>query len=141
MKKTGFTLVELIIAVSILTIGLVMVMRSFFTAQDAVRVTQEKLAAMKILQSKANELELKVYRQKGYLPQDIQKELFLGVRKAVYTLKTLNLKRNVVKENLDPTAAKKKEDPCGEVELRLSWQDNGRNNNESLIIYFENKEK
>jgi type II secretion system protein I len=139
MKNTGFTLVELIIAASILAIGLVMVMRSYFTCQDALRATQDKLMAMELLESKANELELKVYKEKGYIPQDTQKELDFGVKKAVYTLKTIKLKEEKAKEANDK---EKKEDPFSEVELSLSWSPNhGKNNNESLIIYFENKKK
>ena len=135
MKNAGFTLVELIVAASILAIGMVLVTRSFFTAQDALRVTQDKFIAMKLLQSKANELELKVYKAKGYLPQDTKQELDFGVKKAVYTLKTLNLKENKAKKEKD-------RDHFSEVELRLSWGPNhGKSNHESLIIYFENKKK
>ena len=148
MKNAGFTLVELIIAASLLAIGMVLVTRSFFTAQDALRATQEKFIAMQLLESKAGELELKVYKEKGYLPQDTQKELDFGVKKAVYTLKTLNLKKDETKEENDnennPGRAGKKEpkkDPFSEVELRLSWVDHGKNNHENLIIYFKNKEK
>ena len=138
MKNAGFTLVELIIAASLLAIGMVLVTRSFFTAQDALRATQEKFIAMQLLESKAGELELKVYKEKGYLPQDTQKELDFGVKKAIYTLKTLNLKKNKAKEDNDK---KKKKDPFSEVELRIAWDDHGKSNHESLIIDFENKEK
>jgi hypothetical protein len=89
---------------------------------------------MQLLESKAGELELKVYKEKGYLPQDTQKELDFGVKKAVYTLKTLNLKENKAKKEKD-------KDHFSEVELRISWDDHGKSNHESLIIYFENKEK
>ena len=139
MKTAGFTLVELIIAASILAVGMVLVMRSFFTAQDSLRVTQDKFIAMKLLGSKANELELKVYKAKGYLPKkDIEEELDFGVKKAVYTLKTLNLKKDKAKEENDN---EKKKDPFSEVELRLSWVDHGKSNHENLIIYFKNKEQ
>jgi prepilin-type N-terminal cleavage/methylation domain-containing protein len=139
MKNAGFTLVELIVAASILAIGMVLVTRSFFTSQDAIRVTQDKFMAMQLLESKAGELELKVYKAKGYVPQDTRKELDFGVKKAVYTLKALNLKKNEAKEEKDK---KKKKDPFSEVELRLSWGPNhGKSKYESLIIYFENKEK
>ena len=139
MKNAGFTLVELIVAASILAIGMVLVTRSFFTAQDALRATQDKFIAMQLLESKVGELELKVYKAKGYLPQDTQKELDFGVKKAVYTLKTLNLKKDKATEEKDK---KNKKDPFSEVELRISWEQNhGKSNHESLIIYFENKKK
>ena len=147
MKKSGFTLVELIIAASILAIGLVIIMRSFFTAENAITATQENFLAMKLLQNKASELEFNVYREKGYLPQDTTKYLDLGVKKGIYTLKTLNLKKDQEKKNdkvnnsgvVEKNQSKK--DPVSEVKLSLSWQDHGNNNNESFIIYFENKEK
>jgi prepilin-type N-terminal cleavage/methylation domain-containing protein len=138
MKNAGFTLVELIVAASLLAIGMVLVTRSFFTAQDALRATQDKFIAMQLLESKAGELELKVYKAKGYLPQDTQQELDFGVKKAVYALKTLNLKKDKAKEESDK---KKKKDSFSEVELRVSWDDHGKSKHESLIIYFENKEK
>ena len=138
-RGTDLVLVELIVAASILAIGMVLVTRSFFTSQDALRVTQDKFIAMKLLGSKANELELKVYKAKGYLPKkDIEEELDFGVKKAVYTLKTLNLKKDKAKEENDN---EKKKDPFSEVELRLSWVDHGKSNHENLIIYFKNKEQ
>ncbi len=140
MKNTGFTLVELMVTAVILTIGMVLVTRSFFTAQDALRITRYKLMAMELLESKANELELKVYKEKGYLPQDTQEELDFGVKKAVYTLKTLKLKENKPKEESDNEKNPQK-NPLSEVELRLFWTDHGKSNNESLVIYFENKKK
>jgi prepilin-type N-terminal cleavage/methylation domain-containing protein len=139
MKTTGFTLVELIIASAILAVGMVFVMRSFFTVQDSLRVTQDKFMAMKLLGVKANELELKVYKAKGYSPKDdTEEELDFGLKKAVYTIKTLNLKKDKAKEENDN---EKKKDPFSEVELRLSWVDHGKKDHESLIIYFKNKEK
>jgi prepilin-type N-terminal cleavage/methylation domain-containing protein len=149
MKTSGFTLVELIVAAAILAIGMVFVIRSFFTVQDSLRVTQDKFMAMKLLGVKANELELKVYKAKGYSPKnDIQEELDFGVKKAIYTVKTLNLKKDKPKEENNsennPGKAGEKEskkDPFSEVELRLSWVDHGNKDHENLIIYFKNKEQ
>ena len=51
----------------------------------------------------------------------------------VYDTEMRKLKKKIDK--------KKKKDPFSEVELRISWDDHGKSNHESLIIDFENKEK
>lgn len=142
MKKAGFTLVELMIAASVLALGIVMVARSFLGAQDAFSATEDKLTAIKLLQSKMNELELKVYEEKGYQPQDAQEEVALGSKKGIFTLTTLNQKDTNAP---DISAAQAKENQeqkkplYSEVELKVSWQDRLRNKDESVVACFKNK--
>lgn len=126
-KKRGFTLVELMVAVSILCIGIIFVLRSFIASASALDYTRNRLLAMQVLQEKIAELEQEAVEKGGTQPAEISEELQLGNRTADYKLEVTPLEEEELKEEIN------------KAEMSLFWKENGRQKDEILVTYFPNK--
>ena len=132
MKKKGLSLIELMIAVSILSIGIVAVLRSFLSVTTAIDSTSNLISSFQFLEDKANELELEAYRQDS-VETDVKREAVkLNHRKAIYTIETSKVEfqqEQEQKEKLERFAV-------NEFNLTLSWQESGRQKQTTLSTYF-----
>ncbi len=127
MKK-GFTLVELMIAVSILCIGIVLVLRSFLNTASALNSLHNRIIAIQYLETKINALEQKALQDGGVQAGDTQEELvMLGSRNAVFKSEIHSLDVEELKEDVN------------EIKMSLSWQEANKEKNEVLVTYMENK--
>lgn len=127
MKK-AFTLVEMLLAVCILSIGIVMVLRSFLTAYDALDSMRTRLRAIEFLQEEMAKLETQV-KTDGGVSAGIagEEEVSLGKRKAVY-------KREIAPEEESEEAAVKPS--YQQVTLSLDWSEAGRMKESALAVYM-----
>ena len=57
MKNRSFTLIELMVTVSILAIGIVMIARSFLSASNALSISQDRVLAVNLLGNKMSDIE------------------------------------------------------------------------------------
>lgn len=64
----GFTLIEVMLAVSILAIGIIGVLRAYSTAVNALGVGQENIDAVCLLKEKMSEIERLVLEGEGISP-------------------------------------------------------------------------
>ena len=69
ISDKGFTLIEVLLAVSILAIGIIGVLRAYATSVDALEVGQENIDAVCLLKEKMSEIEQDALKQKGVLPE------------------------------------------------------------------------
>jgi type II secretion system protein I len=127
MTKTreGFTLVELIMAVSILSIGVVMVLRSFLSSSGALGLISDRTAALQILETKI--ADLKESALAGSLkPANTNEEIALNNRRAAYNLQVTSLKK------------KEEDEDFNEVRTTLNWREDNKEQDETIATYIKN---
>ena len=132
----GFTLVEIMVAVSILSLGIVLVVRSFLNVASVLDTNQNRILAMQLLEARMVELELKAREEPGIEPQSKQEEAQVGLREAVYKLEITPLD---IEELLVKQEEGKEEEGINEVKLGVSWQEGSINKDVLLVTYLKNK--
>ena len=151
-KKSGFTLIELMIAVSILTIGIVAVLRSFLSSQNFLDVAQNKVLAIRILDEKMDQIE-ESRRVEAALPKEEDaeqegqataqteetEEIIIGNRKALLKQETSFLEQDVQENNEETGQALQAVSRIEEVKLTISWREGEKQKDEVLAAYFEKK--
>lgn len=70
-NKRGFTLVEIMISIAILSIGLILVLQGFSYALNILRISQDNLETSLLAQEKMAELEINSKQSKGMFLKDI----------------------------------------------------------------------
>jgi len=141
MKRSGgFTLVELMVTVSILAVGIVMVLRSFLSISAALDSGNNRIIAMQLLEEKMNALEQKAKEDAGVLLETKEEEVKVGNRDATLKLEITHL--NTPEFEVDESAEEKDKDKekINEVKLTLFWKEAGINKDTILVTYLKNKE-
>ena len=123
-KDSGFSLVELMIAVSILSIGIVVVLTSFLNSASLLDSLQNRIMSVNLLEVKISDLRQKAIEEGGVEPDSSQEEIALGNRSATFKLE------------IQPLDVEELKDYINEVKLSLSWQEGNKNKNESLVTYL-----
>lgn len=72
--RAGFTLLEVMLAVSILSLGLVAVVRSYITSLRALQISQDFLIADLLLEEKIWQKQEENIRRGGVVPEEEQSE-------------------------------------------------------------------
>ena len=127
-NKKGLSLVELMIAVSILSIGIVLILRSFLSSASTLDSMYNRIKAMQLVEIKINDLEQESKEVGGVTARSSQQELELGLRPATEKLEITPLEVEGFKDvNLD------------EVRVSLSWQEAGKFQDTILVIYLPEK--
>ncbi|MCX5696835.1 MAG: prepilin-type N-terminal cleavage/methylation domain-containing protein [Candidatus Omnitrophica bacterium] len=127
-SPAGFTLVELMIAVSILSIGLVLILRSFLNANNVLDLSRNRILSMKFLEAKMADLEVKDKEGEDLQPEMEKGEEMLGNRKASWRLE-------VSPVDIDDPAQE-----LNEARYIVSWQEGGVSKEASLSTYVKKKE-
>ncbi|MFA6350112.1 MAG: type II secretion system protein [Candidatus Omnitrophota bacterium] len=127
-KKKGFLLIELMVAVSVLAIGIVFILRSFLNSSSALATLSNKIAAITMLENTISDIEINSKEKNGTKKTEKQEELDFGVRKAVLATQIKEL-------NIDELAT-----GLNEVKLSLSWYEDSRPKDEKLVTYLPKKE-
>jgi len=125
--KKGFVLVELMIAVSILAVGIVFVLRSFLNSSAALNTISNKLAAIVILDNKMADIELSARKDLGCQAKETQEEISLNNRKAIL--------RSVIKE----LGTEEEKSAFNQVSLTLFWKEENKSKDETLVTYLPAK--
>jgi len=133
MKKS-FTLVELMISVSILAIGIVLVLRSFLSTSTALDISQDYVEAIMLLQGKMSELEERVKLNSGVEPGEESTTITFLEHDAVFSKKITEVAE---------TGEDGKTELSGfsEVELKLAWKQSNRDRDAILGTYILTNEK
>jgi len=123
-KRSGFSLVELMIAVSILSIGIVAVLTSFLNSASLLDSLQSRIMSVNFLEARISDLREKAVEEEGVEPDSSQEEIALGNRSATFKLE------------IQPLDVEELKDCINEVKLSLSWQEGNKNKDESLVTYL-----
>ena len=128
MKK-GFTLIELIVAVSILSVGIVLILRSFLSSSGAIGLIADRMEALQILESRMADLKMKAMT--GAMdPANTSEQIDLNNRAATYNTAISILKSGDTEDESSDFR---------EARISLGWQEDNKGQDESLATYFENK--
>lgn len=125
MRK-AFTLIELVVAISILSLGIVMVLRSFLSANTALSFSRSKIAATQFLGSKLAEIE-EISRSGVQLKNESsQGEVVLDGRvNARWEAETALVEEEEFKNKIY----------C--LKVKVAWLESGRGVDVSAVSYFK----
>ena len=128
--RDGFLLIELIVAVSILSIGLVFVLRSLLTASSASNIIADKIAAIELLETRLAEIE-ELAEQGALKDGNDTIDVMLGDRKAQISLQITPLGTGDDKEE--------NKEEIKMIDASVSWKSGGKDMDESLKTSIKNK--
>lgn len=123
--NSGFTLIEIMLAVVILSFGLVLVLRSFATALDGITRSENVKAASYLLEEKMEEIKEKAKEEDG-----IKRGTSSG-QFTVLTPRRCEWSLEVVPSGVD--------EDLNEVKLEISWQEGKSKRSLFGTTYLENK--
>lgn len=126
--KCSFTLIELIIAVCILSSGIVLILRSLLTAQAAISSGQNRIKAVRFMDEKLAEVRISALKQSIIDYQTQEGTIYLGNYTGKWNLQ------------ISPVEEDEKKGYLNEVRITVSWKEANTPKNISLITYLENKE-
>jgi type II secretory pathway pseudopilin PulG len=126
-KKIGFSLIEAMVAVSIFSIGLVLVLRSFLTVTQALNSASLRIEAIQALEAKMNIWEQKEKEEQGLKAAALEEDIYLGAHRAKYSLISADLGDSLAENVI-------------ELKLSFAWQQGNRREDEGLATYFNEKE-
>jgi len=135
IKKGSFTLVELMVTVSILAVGIVMVLRSFLSISAALDSGSNRIIAMQLLEEKMNALEQKAKEDAGLFLETKEEQVRIGNRDAILKLEVVHLETpefGIEEQEQD-------KDKINEVKLMLLWKEASIDKDSILITYLKNK--
>jgi prepilin-type N-terminal cleavage/methylation domain-containing protein len=130
--REGFTLVELMAAVSILASGIALVVRSFSSIAAALDNCDNRVAAVRFMAAKMAETELREKEEAGVAEAEEENSLQLGNRAAV----CINRAAAV-----DNPQADEEDISLVEDILTVSWKEGNKNKNAVLAAYFKQKKE
>jgi len=122
----------MIVAVSVLSIGMVLVLRSLLTASSAAGYMSDRVEAVRVLEDKAAKLEELAYRG-GLEEKQASEDVFINYRRAIYN------------EQVRPQEAAASPDGINrvvtDITLSLSWQEGQRACREILATRVVNTKR
>lgn len=127
MREKSFTLVELMISVTILSLGIVMVTRSLLGSASALDATQNRIDAARFLDGRMAELQIEALKSGGVKIASLQEDVKLNSRQATYRL------------DISALQAESEEPKLNRVDLALSWKESNVGKDEFLSGYLPNK--
>jgi prepilin-type N-terminal cleavage/methylation domain-containing protein len=125
----AFTLVELMVAVSILACGIALVVRSFAAVAAALDNCDNRVAAVRFLENKMEEAELQEREEGGICESEERNTIQLGNRTAEYIRRAALLEVN----------GQDDADAFIEDTLTVSWKEGNKEKNAVLAAYFKQK--
>ena len=122
LRLTGFSLIELLLSLSILGLGLCMLVRSFISSLEAISINQDYLAAVPIASEKLAELRLQAYQKKGLSASSDSGSVDMGAREASY--------KREVSEISEPEHLK---EDLLLAKMEMTWQRRGKTRNYTML--------
>jgi len=129
-NRQSFTLVEMMIAVTILAVGIVLVLRSLLNAVSTLDYIQNRMTAITFLENKMNILEQTAVEEKGVKIGSAEEEALVGNRKAVFTSQIEIVEMEKLKED---------QQKMDKATLKVLWQEGGNNRDAALVTYLPEK--
>lgn len=135
-NKKSFTLIELMLSVTILTIGVTMILKSFFTVTSALNHIGNKIIALRFLDAQMAHFHEKALNRENILEGETPAAVELkknGFQWRAYLSPVFYSKLDEEEEGVEIKGLK-------EVRLVISWKEANRDKEEALSAYLEVKE-
>lgn len=131
-NSKGFTLVEVLISVVILSTGFVIVAQSLGRTQDALRISQNLVQASQIMEERLSEVEIDLRKSKKLSPSSASgDEKFPGGRVFRWAKDVLPYVREDITD----------ETRLNQLDIRVDWKDGAaRQNREKLSSIILNRD-
>lgn len=126
----GLTLVELMVAMSILSIGMVLVVRALLTASVALDSVENRIEAFQFLETQMADLQQQAHEEGGLQPGNRTGTTTLNHRLATWVLEIVPVEFEA------PSVPEKPPIQFTEARCRLSWQEGRRTQDAVLVTYF-----
>ncbi len=130
MKK-GFSLVELMVAVSILSIGIVFILRSFINMVSALDISAAQIEVIQLLDSQACVLEEQLNQEKGFVFEGEEKVVKIGVREARQKIEVTLLELERAEEEQE-----QEELTIHELTMTVAWKQGYKDKKMILSTYI-----
>lgn len=128
--KRGFTLIEIMISVAILSIGLILILQGFTHLLNILQISQDNLKATLLAENKMAELEIKAREGKEVFPEDLGEKFEFEDMDCVWKIKF-----SPVELEIEGIFDKEYED-LNEVEAIMSWKEGKRKGKVLLVTYM-----
>lgn len=125
MKRKAFSMIELMVAVSVLAIGIVLIARSFLSASNALTNAESRIVSLGFLEGKMGEAEEEALKGNDKLG-DIQDAVVIDYRTFIYRTYMDKIK----------TGEKEKE-YINKIMLTASWKEGSKTYDEILATYID----
>ena len=132
MKK-GFSLVELMVAVSILSIGIVFILRSFINMVSALDISAAQIEAIQLLDSQACVLEEQLKQEKEFVFEGEEKVVKIGVREARQKIEVTLLELERAEEEQEQ---EQEELTIHELTMTVAWKQGYKDKKMILSTYI-----
>lgn len=135
-NKKSFTLIELMLAVTILTIGVTMILKSFFTVANALNHIGNKIIALRFLDAQMAHFHQKALNRENILEGETPAAAELkknGFQWRAYLSPVFYSKLDEEEKGVEIKGLK-------EVRLVISWKEANRGKEEVLSAYLEVKD-
>jgi type II secretion system protein I len=131
MRKTdapcGFTLVELMVAVSVFAVGSVFVLRSFLSSASALDMLNNRVKALQIAQYQMDALEEQAFKGELAVSPKTQEQVVLNNRSAVRETEIQDFSENGWQQKLLL------------VDVRVMWEEARREKDVKVACYIKNR--
>ena len=146
MCPNGLTLVEVMVATAILSIGLVLVVRSWLTAVAALDTAQHRIKAIQFLETKLTHLTLQAQEPAGIQPGSHEEPVALNRRVASWKLDVEPVSAEELTQGEASTPGTEDQPGASEsrshevdvvkVQMSLSWREGRRGQEVVLATYL-----
>ena len=132
LAQQGFTFVELMITMVVVTVGLVFIIQGFIVASNVLDTAQNYLRVIPFLDAKMQDIEASARINNGVERHSDEGEF-------AFLAKNFNWNLEVVstKEEGDPDLS----EDLDEVSLKVSWQERNSAKDLSVVTYLRNKKE
>jgi len=120
-KKQGFTLIEVMLSVAILSLGFTLVLQGFSQSLNTLRISKNNLKASLLAEVKLAEMQINAREGQDVLLEDLNQKILLDNIEFVWAAKVTLDEED---ENLNKTVA------------TLSWQEGRRKGATSVVTYL-----
>ena len=129
-KRSAFSMIELMVAVSVLSIGIILIARSFLSASSALSSCESRIVALSFLEGKMAEVEERAFNGEKNLAGP-NESVSINGRKAEFKSGSQEMKIGKGEDGLF----------LNNVILNVGWREANRPYDEDLETYIETKKQ